>query len=261
MADRENIRREREMESSLKVIFDAMLLNVSRKLLSGNRNKSEFEIDMILSEMTGAKFMKQYVDVISKTSIEAAQYGANRNVYQIRKAGGKAEYKSISARTRDIIESSIFEASNNTMNRLKGDVKSVLLEAYDEGKGTSQIAADLRSQFDYMETFELKRIARTEVNSFHNEGNYIAKQESGVQYHMWVTSGDERVRSAHKSIDGEIVKVGDLFSNGLRYPGDRSGDIGQWINCRCIARAYFIPSGYAVPVGVTNFTEKDLIKI
>jgi hypothetical protein len=45
------------------------------------------------------------------------------------------------------------------------------------------------------------------------------------------------------------------------YPGDRDGDIKEWINCRCTTVPYIIPYGYIAPPGRVQFREEDLVKI
>jgi uncharacterized protein with gpF-like domain len=57
---------------------------------------------------------------------------------------------------------------------------------------------------------------------------------NGVEEKEWLSARDTHVRDSHISIDGEIVKMIDRFSNGLRYPGDPEGPAGEIINCRCI---------------------------
>jgi len=260
MADIDNIRKERELKKEINLIFDLLMVEVVRKLLQDDQKKTELDIDMALSIFTGAAVFKLYTDAIMNKAIQAAQSGSNKAIYQTKQAGRNLQYKTISPQTRQLIENSVFNASQNTLNRLKGDIKQVLLDGYDEGKGTKDIAKDIRDQFNYMKQYEAERIARTEINSFHNQGGFIVKRESNIEYHMWVTSEDERVRSSHRNIDGQIVRVGDPFSNGLRYPGDRSGDIKEWINCRCIARAYFMPPGAIAPLNKKYFYESDIIR-
>ena len=50
----------------------------------------------------------------------------------------------------------------------------------------------------------------------------------------WLTSGDNRVRDSHASLDGDTISVDEKFGNGLRYPRDtKSSDPSEVINCRC----------------------------
>lgn len=48
------------------------------------------------------------------------------------------------------------------------------------------------------------------------------------------SSRDGRTRESHAAIDGEIVTIGEQFSNGLEYPQDPMGDASETINCRCL---------------------------
>lgn len=71
--------------------------------------------------------------------------------------------------------------------------------------------------------------AATEAASF---GGHDAAEASGVGFKVWrTTSADPR--SQHLVMNGERVPLGDTFSNGLRWPGDGTGDADQTANCRC----------------------------
>jgi uncharacterized protein with gpF-like domain len=89
----------------------------------------------------------------------------------------------------------------------------------------------------------------------------------GVEYAMWITAHDDRVRGLketdqadHVELDGEIIRIGDTHSNGLKYPGDTDGELVEWINCRCAHAPYNMPYGYTAPP-MEQFRESDLIKI
>jgi uncharacterized protein with gpF-like domain len=85
-------------------------------------------------------------------------------------------------------------------------------------------------------------------------------QEFDIEYTMWIAADDERTRESHLEINGEIIPIGNEYSNGLKFPGDTDGDIEEWINCRCSNAPYVIPYGYAAPP-FSPFREEDLIKI
>lgn len=81
-------------------------------------------------------------------------------------------------------------------------------------------------------------ITRTEMLRAYNMANYGRAQDAvsgGVEYQMWRTARDGRVRASHKALDGKIVKVGEEFAPGLRFPLDPRADASQSINCRCRA--------------------------
>lgn len=161
----------------------------------------------------------------------------------------------------------VFLASQQTMARVEQSIMTILLDGYKSGKGIDYVANELNKRFDQLTTWESKRIARTEIHNSHNTAVMDTYQEIGVEYTMWITAHDDRVRGLkptdtadHVELDGEIIRLGDTYSNGLKYPGDTDGPIEEWINCRCANAPYNIPYGYTAPPQ-ERFHEEDLIKI
>ena len=167
-------------------------------------------------------------------------------------------------RTNPQIEDSLryntFQASDTTLARVTQNITNNLADSYHEGLGIRDAGRRITKEFAGLKGWESRRIARTEINSAQNEGAFSAYDELGVEYQMWWTGKDNRVRDSHRPLHGHIVAVGNTFSNGLLYPGDKSGAIKEWINCRCSNAPYVIPYGYAAPP-MEQFTENDLIKI
>lgn len=161
----------------------------------------------------------------------------------------------------------IFIASQATMARVEQSIMNILLDGYKSGKGINYVANELTRRFDQLTTWESKRIARTEIHNSHNTAVHDSYNEMGIEYTMWITAHDDRVRGLkptdtadHVELDGEIIRLGDTYSNGLRYPGDTDGPIEEWINCRCANAPYNLPYGYVAPP-TEQFRETDLIKI
>ena len=159
----------------------------------------------------------------------------------------------------DLLER-VFIASQATLNRVDTSIKTLLTEGYQSGKGINYVANLLTKRFDQLQTWEAKRIARTEIHNSHNTAVMDTYNEYGVEYTMWISADDERTRESHLEINGEIIRLGDTYSNGLRFPGDTDGPIEEWINCRCSNAPYVLPYGYTAPPQ-QQFTENDLIKI
>lgn len=63
-------------------------------------------------------------------------------------------------------------------------------------------------------------------------GGHDAAGVSGVTKKIWRTGG-KNPRPSHKAQDGESVSLDDVFSNGLRWPGDGSGKTAELVNCNC----------------------------
>ena len=163
------------------------------------------------------------------------------------------------------LNNKVFQASAHTMDRVDNKIMKNITRSYNEGLGIDEAKDRLTVEYSGLKSWEAQRIARTEINSAQNDGAYDVYDELGVEYQQWWTAQDERVRETpqadHRKMHGKIVKVGTAFSNGLMYPGDRQGSISQWINCRCTTLPFLMPLGKMAPVGMTEFTEEDLIDI
>lgn len=74
-------------------------------------------------------------------------------------------------------------------------------------------------------------VARTTTT--YNFGGHETARQAGLGQKTWrTTSGNPR--SSHASIDGETVPMGQLFSNGGRWPGDPALPASEVANCSCI---------------------------
>lgn len=68
----------------------------------------------------------------------------------------------------------------------------------------------------------------TNLVSFARES---AGKQAGVLNKTWIVTSEN---SRHTDVDGETVKLGETFSNGLSYPGDPSGDPEETAHCQCV---------------------------
>lgn len=161
-----------------------------------------------------------------------------------------------------------FTASQRTLERVDENINTILTEGYRSGLGIKHVGREINKRFEQLRTWEAKRIARTEIHNAHNEGIMKSYETLGVEYTEWVTAKDKRVRgykktdsANHVKMNGKIIPFGGTYSNGLAYPGDTSGPIEEWINCRCSNAPFVMPQGYMAPPGMSEFEEKDLIPI
>lgn len=159
------------------------------------------------------------------------------------------------------LRSKVFQSSQSTMARVDKNITKIISDGYHEGKGINEVSSMIRNEFNSLKTWESERIARTEINTANNLASYEAYDGMNVDYHQWWTGEDDLVRDSHEELHGKIVKVGDTFSNGLEFPGDTSGDLSEWINCRCTTVPFVMPLGMMAPPGVSEFTEDELVEI
>lgn len=200
---------------------------------------SDMDRKILVQPLTEA--IEDYANIVIDNTADAVERGMRRSVDELNKLKfgeksikAKLDYgfiKDFSIAIFDKIKKHIFEASKNTMNRLIGNVMDNLSKSYEEGYGYDKAAERLKDVFVNMETYELEMVARTEIAAQENLGMHEGNKELGVEYEKWRTARDADVRDSHQELEGQIVRVGDRFSNGLEYPGDRNGDISEWINC------------------------------
>lgn len=176
--------------------------------------------------------------------------------------------------TEDQLRNDTFIASESTLSRVDDSISQILSDGYKNGKGIADVRNQLMQRFDQLKDWEANRIARTEIHTAHNLGRRTGYKELGVQYTQWIAHIDHRTRISHggytkgkkglrltenHSVNGEIKPIDGTYSNGLRYPGDKSGPIEEWINCRCSEAPYIMAPDKMAPPGMTNFRESDLV--
>lgn len=78
------------------------------------------------------------------------------------------------------------------------------------------------------------RAARTAVTSAECSARLdVAKAAKGGVLLEWIAARDSRTRKSHAALDGQKVKPGERFANGLRFPADPKGRPEEVYNCRC----------------------------
>lgn len=166
----------------------------------------------------------------------------------------------------DNLRTRTYQLSEKTLARVDDNINDIITRGYDKGDGINAVANKVRRRFGQLETWEAKRIARTEIHNSQSLGVLQGYDDMGVQYIEWSSARDDRVRGLkprdqadHYHLDGEIIQLGGVFSNGLMYPGDMNGPAKEVINCRCQVIPFIPPYGYIPPVGMAQFRESDLI--
>lgn len=123
-------------------------------------------------------------------------------------------------------------ASKEVKERLRQAIIDAMTEGITEEERTEVIINALKGSMDVNRN-RARTIARTEVHGAYNESSFEAARSAGVKKLRWLSSRDDRVRDSHAELDGEVIEVGEKFSNGLRYPMDPGGAPEEVINCRC----------------------------
>lgn len=113
---------------------------------------------------------------------------------------------------------------------------SLLQIIAEDGWSIEDAQQAIRGVFDDLSGYRARTIARTEVVGGYNAASNIAARASGVvTARTWLTAEDERVRKSHQRLNGHrLTDTKDRYPNGLRFPGDPTGDPSETVNCRCV---------------------------
>lgn len=121
---------------------------------------------------------------------------------------------------------------------IKRSVTTSIVQGESIGNMAKRIATDLETNAN-----NAVRIARTETTRIMNEARQSVLEQAadiGIKVQKkWLAAKDDRTRSSHASLDGQVRDLDKPYSNGLMFPGDKSGPASEVINCRCKEVAYF----------------------
>lgn len=278
-----SLNNEQALKYELTLFFQNLKKSVLKELEEYYSDEFMFQAhaDLILTPIFEAQ--QEYYNILRKFNHKEYQFGRKTGRRLVKLARKEAKRNSIAyadkaSKTPSILKATIkkdelfgtnpwseekllnqtFTASESTMNRIDSDINKILSDGYRNGKGINVVRNDITKRFDQLSSWEATRIARTEIHNAHNMGTMDIYQEMGVEYTQWIAAHDSRTRTSHLDVDREIIPMGGTYSNGLRYPGDTSGPLKEWINCRCSNAPFVIPDGYIAPSFVP-FKEEDLI--
>lgn len=114
------------------------------------------------------------------------------------------------------------------------DIRRTLTQSVVNGEGIRDTASRLKDKID-SSLWKAEQIVRTETTKVMAKARVDGMErveKAGIKVQKeWVATLDDRTREEHQELDGEIVDMGERFSNGEEYPND--------VNCRCSVVAYF----------------------
>jgi SPP1 gp7 family putative phage head morphogenesis protein len=134
---------------------------------------------------------------------------------------------------------------------------SDLVEQYlRSGKNVRDLAEEIDTHLRDNWEGRAETIARTELQFAANEGAVDQYQAEGIQQKQWWTSQDEMVCPVCEDLDGDVVDIDDLFSDGSDSPPAHP-------NCRCTVLPVVEGAGEAAASGVVleRGTAEEIISL
>jgi len=117
------------------------------------------------------------------------------------------------------------------------------INAVQEGTPERELGPIIQQTMGSTSKWRGRMIARTETHAAVMESQHelIKDMELPTYQREWL-SGEARTRKTHKKADGQRVGPDEPFTVGnskLMYPGDRSGEVKEVVNCRCVLATVF----------------------
>jgi SPP1 gp7 family putative phage head morphogenesis protein len=132
-----------------------------------------------------------------------------------------------------------------------------------QGRRGTDIMQDLLQRFPDTAKSRLQLIARTEVSKTQSALTQSRAQALGLNWYIWRTSEDSRVRSAHRHMEGVLVNWNNPPSPEMFSPNGEQAHYGYYhagdtFNCRCYAEAVvnFDYVDFPIKVYRDNYTAK-----
>ena len=116
-------------------------------------------------------------------------------------------------------------------------IRYVVMNGIRRGRSINDISEQLET-VTRMDINAAIRAARTACTNAENQGKLDAMFELRDKYgfdvkKMWFATLDNRTRTSHREVHGEVRELEEAFSNGLQFPADPDGDPSEVWNCRC----------------------------
>jgi HK97 family phage portal protein len=131
------------------------------------------------------------------------------------------------------------KVNSSTKDEIAAAILTALALSGDEDEKFSLLKAALTATFADIALKRKRLIAEHESQTSHNAGVYFGSASAGVQKKRWVARSDDKVRSAHRALNGKTVDISSGFvvdGVAIRFPGDPLAPPALTMNCRCKLR-------------------------
>lgn len=154
-------------------------------------------------------------------------------------------------RVREIIDNNAHYIKTLPQTAAKEIVRFTGTQAFADNR-ESYTADKFKVLVGHMTESHAKLISRTETSKAHAALTQARMESIGLDWYIWHTSEDERVRSSHRIMDGVMCRYSDApHPEALAGEKDVGGySPGNIYNCRCFAEPVIEWDGIAWPMKV-----------
>ena len=152
----------------------------------------------------------------------------------------KKDYSSSSSVNKKIEGLSWADRNNRNRNKVVREINTKVIKGMENGETYHQVANKLVDALD-IKMNDALTIARTEGHRVRSDAKEAALEEihkaGGTANKKWLSMNDERVRTNHVDMHGQIVGMNEDFQSPSGASGPSPGNLGdpaEDINCRCV---------------------------
>lgn len=203
------------------------------------------EIVKILKKFTQSKEFKEYAEASALKMVTGVFTDAgktwrtaanvNSKGRQIYEALQKEFETPIGLAVKEQIERNS-QLIKSMPEKIRSEITDIIARESREGRRASEIAEDLQERFPEMLKAKADLIARTETSKTESALNQARSQSIGLNWYIWRTSDDSRVRKSHDHMEDVLVNWNNPPSpEALIRQKSKLGNYhaGCAPNCRC----------------------------
>lgn len=140
-----------------------------------------------------------------------------------------------------------YQTISGDMYKYVHDVNALVEKAVTSGLSVKELSKQIQALDDKLTKGRANFIARDQIGKLNGQISQMRMESVGLSMYVWETSGDERVRSTHRLMDGKLCRWDDatVYSDdgGKTWKDRGSGAVilhpGMDYQCRCTAIAYW----------------------
>ena len=234
-------RLERNYEKILKVIQNQFFQAISNK---NNANEMINMLKVISRQHSFETYcqeiaLKMVTSVYQKTEGNwrkaAEQNTKGREIYEVLKK--EKQNLLMENVIQKLIEQNAYFIKTLPLD-IASDITKYIEKETTKGRRAEELVQEIKIKFPEKTKANAKCIARTEISKAQSALTKTRAEILNIQWYIWRTSQDERVRNAHKHMEGVLVSWKDppspeqLSKSKYQYGKYHAGEI---FNCRCYA--------------------------
>lgn len=199
----------------IELLYQRRLRQLMRKLEMKFKKATGLEdILKMLKEFSKSKEFIQYAEATAKKMVTGVFTDAGKTWRTAARVNSKGReiYEALKQEFNSPIGIAVKEQTDKNSRLIKSMPERIRIEITDivaretmNGRRSTEIAEDLQSRFPEMLKNKADLIARTETSKTESALNQARSQNLGLNWYIWRTSDDVRVRKSHDHMEDVLI--------------------------------------------------------